>query len=491
MALIGRIAIAISTNIGPLTKGLANASRQLKAFGVGISSTELLIGGLGITAAAAFAKIVMASSRLEEQTDRTKDEFGILANKVIDFSKTYGTAFGTIRKDTLETASVLSAMFEQAGYKGRQVMEMSVHFVRVIGDLSRYANVSNEQAIEDMKSALAGHPITMLKYGVNLKQENLRAFALRKKIIDSDRGLTESEKMRSVVGLIDERTQKMWGNLAKTGDKVAGAIEAVKGRFENLMAVMGESMQGGAARGLMELQLNIQAIETAWVKAGKASVDSSDITISSIAAQIFSIEGLRTAIGFIGNVWQGIQEIFLAGQLQMTLSMQNLSTAIGAIVRAMEKLKVAMGMPGTEVGNFFTQLDQELMAITKKQKDELWKMAMAPPASDQYRQGLDQAKKDIDEARKKIENIGKLDVNAIRPFGENALADKDKKQPDLSAMLYGSEKAATSILYSAFGNSTKGPAEQTAQNTAITNQILRQINAAVAAGGGQVWGAVF
>lgn len=455
------------------TKGLAGARAELAMFGRNMSTIGLALGGVGAIGAFAFHKVVMAASNLEEQTDRARDEFGKYSGYVIEQSKLMATAFGVSKKSFLSTASVIAAMLDQAGYAGDAIAKMSVQLVKTTLDMSRYVDVSQEMAIEDIKSGLAGHPISLLKYGVNLKQVNLQQYAFMHGITKTNTELTEEQKVMATLGLIQERTAKMAGNLAKTGDKVAGAVEAVKGRFENLGATIGDSFLLMAAGGLMEVQLGLQALETYWVNTGKAALASSEASITGLQGQHAAMGPLQDAIGTIADIWQFVQEGFLLFQGVVLVGVRSI---IGVLDK-LESALVVIGnvVPGTNFkkSGFLKVMYESMDDLVKAQGEAFKKVTHGPWAHEFIDQSFDKARKDIQDARDKLKAQGAVDLTKFTPKPP-ALSGKEHKG-FASAQLFGSQEAASTILRSTYGAMTRGPADRTAENTAKANVLLQKL----------------
>jgi hypothetical protein len=465
-----------------LQKGFNAARRDINAFGNNVTSLGLGIAAIGGIGAMAFGKVVMAASRLEEQTDRAKLEFGKYSSFVIDQAEKMATAFGLVKATTLSTSSVLAAMFEQAGYTGDAIAKLSVHFVKVTADMGRYADVTMSAAIEDIKSGLAGHPISLLKYGINLKQANLEQYAFTAGITETNRKLTESEKVQATVGLIAQRTAKMWENLANTGDKVAGAVEAVQGRFENLMATIGGSQQSGVSSFLLELQVNLQAIDTYWKQSEVSAAKATDGTMAGLMKLNQEFSYTQLLIVGIADGWQLVTMGFTAMQGIVESGISALLQTFRAFVKGLGGM--LNQIPGFNLPTKFDFVDSyisELDISIDKLMKESEKMMTAPWAHDAIPAAQAQALQDILKARKELHDMGKLDVTKFKPIAGMDKAAKGKHHEFADAMEFGSKEAANTILRSMYGGAqANGPAEQTAANTAFTNQLLAQINASIA-----------
>jgi hypothetical protein len=474
MALIGKIAIAMGVDTRALAKGLRTARADLNNFARSVTSVGLGLGAIGAIGGLAIGKIVRSASDLEEQADRTKDQFGEFSGIVIKQADLMAKAFGLAKKDTLESASVFSAIFESAGYAGQGVADLSVHFVKLSTDLARFANIPVKEAMGKIQSGLVGQVRPLREVGVAMSEVNIELYAVTHGIAKLGEELTEGQKIQARAGFIGDALSKSWGNLAKTGDKTAGAIEAVQGRLENLSAELGATVLLPVAGLLGELQLGIRGMQLAWTDTARAALTSSDVTVSGITAQHRAIGPLQTTIGYLADAWQVVAIAFKATQSAITSSIASLVGAIYDVVYISGKLTESVtGIPLKPVQGL-TNLMIELHKAADEVNAEFTKMQKAPWAHEGINKGFEAARKEIDAARKELQKMGKLDVLSIKPGATISLAGK--KQEAAQAAAYGSQEAANTILGALYGqNGRNGAADQTARNTARTNELLTQI----------------
>jgi hypothetical protein len=450
--------------------------KRKNAFASNVTTVGYALAGFGAVGALAIGKTVVASSNLEEQTDRTRDQFGKFADQVINQSNLLATAFGLSKVATLESASVLSAIFESAGYAGQGVADLSVHFVKLSTDLSRFANIPFKEALRKIESGLVGQVRPLREVGVALSEAATDAYAYAHGIAKVGAELTDSEKVQARAGFIAEALTKSWGNTAKTGDKVAGAIEGVKGRFENLAATIGDSLLLIAAPLLGDLQVGLQALQTSWVGAGQSAVNSSAQMAGGIQGVHGTIGPFQHSIGFIADAWQNVTFAFNSFQLIAVSGISDIVSAMALFEKSLRS--VANLIPGIKIEgpSFIEVFAQELDRTQKMLAEQNTKLIKAPPASEAINKAFEQGRKDIAAARDKLAKMGKLDVLSIKPTNAAAVAGKEHKG-FAAAGEFGSQEAANVILRSNFGMAASGPAEKTAQNTAKIALGIDKLNA--------------
>jgi hypothetical protein len=483
MSLIGKIAIAMGVDTTAMKKGFASARKDLNAFASNVTSLGLQLGAIGAIGALAIGKVVTSASNLEEQTDRTRDQFGKFADQVIDQSNLLATAFGLSKVAILESSSVLSAIFESAGYAGKGVADLSVHFVKLSTDLSRFANIPFKEALRKIESGLVGQVRPLREVGVALSEAATDAYAYKHGIAAMGAELTDSQKVQARAGFIADALTKSWGNTAKTGDKVAGAIEGLKGRFENLSAAIGDSLLILAAPALGDLQVGIQALQTSWVGSGEAALKASGASIEGLTAEHHSIGLLQQSIGYIADGWQIVGTAFKSVQLIIT---SGIMTIVDGLKTLNDTYIAIANLFGKNIksNGILEGFQDNFVGLQAKQVEEFKKQMEAPWAHEAIDKGFEQGRKDIQAARDKLAKMGKLDVNSIKPDPALAAATGKVHQGFAAASAAGSQEAASTILRSRFGMGGQGPAEKTAANTAKTNVLLGQLIQHLGAGPG-------
>ena len=477
MSLIGNIAISMGLDYKAFTKGLGSVRKELNAFAGNMQVVGAAILGFGAVGAIALGKVVTAAADVQEQTDRVRDQFDIGSQKVIDFADNMATAFGVAKKETLASTAGFAAIFKGAGYADAAIADLSIHMNRLATDASRFVNMPVTEALEKLHSGLAGNARPLKDLGISVLDADVKARGLKLGLQAVDGELSQAQKVYVRTILITEGLAKAQGNLAKTGDKTAGAIEAVKGRFENLAATIGDSFLLIAAPALMEVQLGIQSLSTYWAESARIAVEASGQTIGGLQAEHETIGVIQTAIGYIADAWQIALVGFHGFQLGITTGLTGILLPIKHIGEAIIAVgKMLPGIIDPNLGLALTAQFDEMSKLMDKQIDALGKEMGAEWAHVTVNAGFAQARKDIAEARERIKAMGVVDPSKIIPdFGLGADATKGKHGTANTAQLFGSQEAANTILRSQFGTSASGPAEKTAANTAQTNVILNKM----------------
>jgi hypothetical protein len=92
------------------------------------------------------------------------------------------------------------------------------------------------------QSGLSGEAEPLKRFGINLLDSEVQAFALANGIGEAGRQLTETEKVQARYGLLLESTSKTAGDFANTSDGLANSQRILAANFENMKASVGEAL---------------------------------------------------------------------------------------------------------------------------------------------------------------------------------------------------------------------------------------------------------
>jgi hypothetical protein len=481
MAIIGRISILMALNAAGLTKGVGLVRAELNMMSRSFGGLALAAAGFAAVTVAAIGKAVLSASNLEEQTDLTRDQFGKFASQVIDQSNLLADAFGMTKAKTLEAASAFSGMFEGAGFAGKAVADLSVHFVKLGADLSRARNIDIDEALLKLQSGLSGEEEPLRRYGIDLHETHVKSVAAANGIGHLGQMLTESEKKTARMIIINEGLTKSWGNMAKTGDKTAGAIQGLQGRTENAFAAIGESMLHIAAPALEELQIGIAALQNWWLSSADAGVRATDLTVAGVDKAGNAVGFLQKGIGNLANMWQVVQIAFTGMQgvviTGLNAIFKTLMYVTNQYVKLLEWATGTRGSNGKSEGEF-AQFGKWLQSQEDATAKQAWQQLSAPWKSEDVDKAFAEERKKRDEARAKLSSQGKLDINKFRPTNApNELLKPKHDKQFADAETYGSKEGANILIQSMYGGTkpTDAAIAQTAQNTARSNVLLEAI----------------
>lgn len=227
---------AAQAQTGTATTGMGNA---MATFG------GLAKAGAGVAAVAvgAFAvNAVRAASDLGEAINKSNVVFGNQARQMESWAETGAQAFGLSKTAALDAAAGFGQMLQTAGLAVRQSANMSQALVKLAGDMASFNNIDPTEALEKLRSGLAGEAEPLRRFGVFLSEAAVQAKAMELGIGDASGELTEAQKVQARYAIILEQTTKQQNDFARTADSLPNQIRSLRAEFENVSADVGEAL---------------------------------------------------------------------------------------------------------------------------------------------------------------------------------------------------------------------------------------------------------
>lgn len=487
---MGKGAFQVAAGVGKMAYGfaklgLAGVAKGLlmarDAFAGLVGVTRQAVNHLGMFAAIAggvaaygFYKLVSGGAALAEQMDRARITFGAAGGEIIAAADQMAVAFGTSKRQFIQTASAMGQIFQGAGYDEKAAAGLSIHFVKLATDLAAFAHIPMEDAMHKIQSGLVGMARPLREVGVLMSDEAVKAYAAAHGIAKLGTELTESQKVQARVGLITQELAKANGNLATTFGGVVAQARAVEGRFENLKDSIGASLMAIAIGPLTDLQTGLQALQMAWESSGFAALNSSIGVVGAAQVQVQSIGWVQKAVGFVADAWYVVRTVFMTVQSYITYGLALLVDGMSGFVKAFDSVAEAFGFAKTGAAKFLDDIADDLMNLSNVQLKGIQDQLTQPWPSDGINAFFDAAKQRTAAMQAQLAATH-VDISKFVPKKGPAAAMHAVHQ-DNKAMGFGSSEAVNTILRSGYGKSlVNKEATRTAENTGQAVQILQRI----------------
>lgn len=227
-------------------KGIKNAERQLQSISSGITTAFKGIGVAALATTAAVAKFSMDSiksaSNLAESTNAVNVAFGEAAESVLKIGESSAESLGLARTEFNGAAVRFSAFAERVVGESGNIAGFIGDVTTRAADFASVFNIEVSEALRVFQSGLAGEAEPLKRFGINLLESEVKAYALRAGIIDVGESMDETQKVQARYGLLMESTNKTAGDFANTSDSLANRQRILKASFEDIMAEVGTAM---------------------------------------------------------------------------------------------------------------------------------------------------------------------------------------------------------------------------------------------------------
>lgn len=287
---------------GKFKSGFGGALKGIAA----IAGTALATIGVGRF----FGDAVEQSSRLGESLNAVSVAYGDASAEVIKLGETAATRLGVSTATFNEAAVRFSAFSQRVVGEGGNQAEFIDDITSRATDFASVFNIDVSEALQVFQSGLSGEAEPLKRFGINLLDSEVKAFAMANGIGEVGRELTETEKVQARYGLLLESTEKTAGDFANTSDGLANSQRILSANFENMQATVGDALTPAFASLTTALVPVVEQLGEALVPV------LADLTpvISSIAGSIPGLlESMLPLIPIIGEV----AEIFLELAIQL------------------------------------------------------------------------------------------------------------------------------------------------------------------------------
>jgi phage-related protein len=197
----------------------------------------------GVAAFAGFAKsAVSEASNLEESLNAVNVAFGASADGILKFGETSATALGVSQVEFNNAAVRFSAFAERIVGAGNDASGFIADVSTRATDFASVFNIDVKEALGVFQSGLAGEAEPLKRFGINLLDSEVKAFAMANGIGAVGRELTETEKVQARYGLLMEATAKTQGDFANTSDGLANGMRILKATIADTQAEVGAAL---------------------------------------------------------------------------------------------------------------------------------------------------------------------------------------------------------------------------------------------------------
>jgi len=232
-------------------RGLKNARGQFQKFGADV-------GKIAATAAASFAAIgasiavrefvdftkqsISAASDLSESVNAVNVAFEGAAEGVLKIGESAAESLGVSQTEFNNAAVRFSAFAERVTGEGGDVAGFIGDITTRATDFASVFNIDVNEALQVFQSGLSGEAEPLKRFGINLLQSEVNAFAMANGIGEVGRELTETEKVQARYGLLMQETNKTAGDFANTSDGLANRQRILQASMTDLRAEFGEAL---------------------------------------------------------------------------------------------------------------------------------------------------------------------------------------------------------------------------------------------------------
>jgi hypothetical protein len=227
-------------------KGLREAQLGLQKFGDINDKIFRAVGAAALVGAAGIAKFandsIRQASNLAESTNAVNVAFGKSAKAVLAIGESSAKSLGLAQNEFNQAAVRFSAFAERIVGVGNDTSGFIESITQRAADFASVFNIDVAEALQVFQSGLAGEAEPLKRFGINLLESEVKAYALRAGIISVGEAMTETQKVQARYGLLLESTAKTAGDFANTSDGLANSQRILRAQFVDLQSQIGSAL---------------------------------------------------------------------------------------------------------------------------------------------------------------------------------------------------------------------------------------------------------
>jgi hypothetical protein len=227
---------------------------------------------------------VSASSDLSESVNAVKVTFGEASDEILKLSETAADSFGLSKKDFNMLAVQFSSFAKTVAGKGGNVSKVIKKLAERASDFASVMNIDVADAAEKFQSGLAGEAEPLKRFGIDLSDNAIKAYALANNIGEVEGKLTESEKVLARYGALMEKTSKFAGDFSNTSKSAANAQKKLKANVEDTKAAVGDALQP-----ILEAVLPYLQDFAKWAQDNPGAFQAIAAAIAAVAVSITAV----------------------------------------------------------------------------------------------------------------------------------------------------------------------------------------------------------
>lgn len=217
------------------------------AFGQLSNSVKKFAG----VAVAAFATIggtqflkdsIKQASDLGESINAVNKAYGNYAKDVLALGDDVASRLGLSTVDFNAAAVRFSAFAERITGGSGDIAGVVDSLTTRAADFASVFNIDVSEALAVFQSGLSGEAEPLKRFGINLLDSEVKAYAYANGIANVGAQLTETQKVQARYGLLLESTAKTAGDFADTSDGLANSQRILQANIKNLQAQVGEGL---------------------------------------------------------------------------------------------------------------------------------------------------------------------------------------------------------------------------------------------------------
>ena len=239
---IGELVVRLKANTAEFTNGLGRVRQSLNSLESSFQSIAVKSGVAFAAGGLALAKLVSEASDAQETLSKVGAVFGDLGDDVVAWSKINSKALNTSESDLQDFAASMQSILAPTVQNKEAATQMSVSLVELATDLASINNMKVDDAFVSLRSGILGATEPMDRFGVDVRDAALNAFALEQGLKKTTKEMSSGEKAILRYQKIMKDTALAQGDARRTGNDFAGVAKGIGAGLSNLTGAIGAAV---------------------------------------------------------------------------------------------------------------------------------------------------------------------------------------------------------------------------------------------------------
>lgn len=187
-------------------------------------------------------QFITVSNEYVENLNLFTVTMGEAADEALKFANTVNEVMGIDVSQWIQNQGVFKQMTSGFGMVEEKANLVSKNLTQLGFDISSYFNVSVEDAMQKLQSAMAGEQEPLRRLGYALDEATLKQVALNHGIETSTTNMSQAQKAQLRYIAIMEQSTNAMGDMARTIESPANQIRILESRIQTLKRAIGDSL---------------------------------------------------------------------------------------------------------------------------------------------------------------------------------------------------------------------------------------------------------
>lgn len=245
----GELAVKVTADTTAAARGIAKDMDKAGAkAGESVGKKLALSIGAAFAAGKAFSFVkdsIGAASDLNESVNAVAKTFQKIpgaADQIAELGKTASSSYGMSQAAFNAFSVQMSGFAQQIAGPGGDVVGVIEDISGRVADFASVQNLSLSEASDLWRQSLAGETEAAKRFGIDVSDTAVKAYALANGIGTAGKELTQNEKVLARQGILMQKTANYAGDFADTADQVANKTRIATARFEDQKAAVGTAL---------------------------------------------------------------------------------------------------------------------------------------------------------------------------------------------------------------------------------------------------------